>query len=98
LTQTTVTELNLLFLPLISATARDFGSADIDFVLCGHGTNDGLTHSNATLVTASAYGWIKAIRAIYPQATLIFQIPFGGFMKEVRIQQFEIFVLHNDIK
>lgn len=46
-----------------------------DFIFCGHGTNDG----NNPAVTASALGWMTAVRQAAPRAHVFVTIPFGGF-------------------
>eukprot|EP01088_Endostelium_zonatum_P018964 TRINITY_DN6317_c0_g1_i2.p1 TRINITY_DN6317_c0_g1~~TRINITY_DN6317_c0_g1_i2.p1 ORF type:complete len:329 (+),score=44.20 TRINITY_DN6317_c0_g1_i2:60-1046(+) len=53
-----------------------------DYVLCGHGTNDGLQHRDQNLVYTQAYGWFNAMRSACPNSWIFLVVPFGLFEEE----------------
>jgi len=62
---------------------RNF-TGQLDYVIIGHGTNDGLGGVSAPLVQASAYGWLVAQRAaVSAETAIIMVVPFGGFERPV---------------
>jgi len=66
-----------------SSHPRDF-SGQLDYIIIGHGTNDGLNGKPADLITASAFGWLVAQRAaVSAQTAIVVVIPFGGFERAV---------------
>lgn len=53
---------------------------NLDYIIVGHATNDGLRGANVEAVTAAVTGWLAAVRARAGATTSIFlAVPFGGF-------------------
>eukprot|EP01111_Echinosteliopsis_oligospora_P003663 TRINITY_DN15752_c0_g1_i1.p1 TRINITY_DN15752_c0_g1~~TRINITY_DN15752_c0_g1_i1.p1 ORF type:complete len:555 (-),score=163.36 TRINITY_DN15752_c0_g1_i1:61-1494(-) len=64
---------------IYSTVPRDF-SGQLDYVICGHGTNDGLGGTPPAIVTASVFGWLPALRSeVSEQTKIVLVIPYGGF-------------------
>jgi len=77
---------------LDSKHPRVFNKSQIDYVFCGHGTNDLLNLRPDQLITDSALGWLIAIRAVIPTRTHIFlTVPFGGFFKNAITSAYKIY-------
>lgn len=75
-----------------STHIRNFTGRQLDYVVIGHGTNDGLTGATDANVQASAYGWLVAMRAaISPSTPIIVVIPFGGFERSVLSEVFSAY-------
>jgi len=51
-----------------------------DYVLCGHGTNDGWALDQE--ITALAFQWMVDFRASSPDTVIFLAVPFGGFFRD----------------
>jgi len=58
-----------------------------DYVMCGHGTNDGSAIDQT--ITDLAFQWMADFRASAPETVIFLAVPFGGFFRSALTEAFE---------
>ena len=75
----------------ISAThPRDF-SVCPDYIINGHGTNDGLNGRQPDQVYPIALGWLKEARQTCPSSKIFLTVPFGRFMEDAIVKAYQTY-------
>ena len=75
---------------LSSKYARDF-SVCPDYIINGHGTNDGVRGQHADQVTINAMGWLNDVRQTCPSSKIFVVIPFGRFMEDAIVKAYQAY-------
>jgi len=65
-----------------SVHPRDWAESDVDYIFCGHGTNDYFHKLPGHITFLAVLGWLTVQRAATPNAVIFVTIPYGGFLRE----------------
>eukprot|EP01117_Protostelium_nocturnum_P011255 TRINITY_DN4088_c0_g1_i1.p1 TRINITY_DN4088_c0_g1~~TRINITY_DN4088_c0_g1_i1.p1 ORF type:complete len:364 (+),score=99.52 TRINITY_DN4088_c0_g1_i1:126-1217(+) len=76
---------------LNSEVPRDFSICP-EYIVNGHGTNDGLRGIPPAQVAPSVLGWMKAMRNNCKQSKIFVIVPFGGYEKEAIQQAYKTYM------